>query len=268
LENQTETQTLINQIMKKITTLLFSLVAVLLSCSKDDAPQADSSDVLLQKIVTHESNGETYETAFKYEGSKLLEARSKRENKKFDYSGDLISKISWFSNPDADNTLSQTVVFNYLPDGRLKSFEQNSTSSFRVEFTYIDGERVDFHAFASRNSYNFNGYFKVKNSEISQYVYSAGATPRPSVDYHYDDKSHPLKNVTGYNKLFLYHYFYNSFHLSGFTTNIGSSKNCTSNSLIEDPDRIEITETYDYNDNGFPKTITRSNGSAKDDLFY
>jgi len=253
--------------MKKITTLLFSFIVLILSCSKDDSPQADNSGVLLQKIVTHNDEG-SYETIFKYEGKKLLEARSEKENKKFDYSDDKIAKISWYANPDTDNNLYQTVDFEYLADGRLKGFKKNSDYPLNVEFTYAGGDTVNFKAVAVRTSYNFNGYFRVKNNEISQYVYLAGATPRPSVDYHYDNKNHPLKNVTGYDKLFLYHYFYNSFHLDGFTTNIGSSRNCTSNSLIEDPSVIQITETYEYDGNGFPKTIIRSNDGPKDDLFY
>lgn len=253
--------------MKNITTLLFSFIAlILLSCSKDDSPQ-QNDPVLLQKIITHSDEGD-YETVFKYDGKKLLEARSTRESKKFEYQNDKIAKISWFSNPDAENRLYQTVAFEYLADGRLKNFTKNSNYPMTVEFTYVDGQTVNFNAIAGRNSYNFNGFFKVADNEISQYVYLAGGTPRPSVDYHYDSKSHPLKNVTGYSNLFLYHYFYNSFHMDGFTTNIGSSKNCTSNSLIDNPSVVQVTETYEYNEKGFPKVISRSNGNERDELFY
>jgi len=256
--------------MKNITTLFFSCATfLLLSCSKDDSSdiQAETPAVLLQKIITHSDEGD-YETVFTYEDNKLIEAKSIKENKKFNYQGDKISKISWYSNPDTNNTLTQTTEFEYLSDGRLKNFKTISSYPLTVEFTYVDNETVDFRAVAARNSYSFNGFFKVKNNEISQYVYLAGATPRPSVDYHYDEKSHPLKNVTGYSNLFLYHYFYNSFHNDGFTTNIGSSRNCTSNSLIANPNVIEVTETYEYNDKGFPKVISRSNGNEKDELFY
>lgn len=253
--------------MKKTTTLILScIVLVFLSCSKDDSPQ-NSSPVLLQKIITHSDEGD-YETIFKYDGEKLLEARSARESKKFDYQDGKISKIRWFSNPDTENTLYQTVDFEYLADGRLKNFKKISSYPLTVEFSYVDNETVNFNAVAARNSYSFNGYFKVADNEISQYVYLAGGTPRASVDYQYDTKSHPLKNVKGYSNLFLYHYFYNSFHADGFTTNIGSNRNCTSNSLIENPSVIEVTETYEYNDNGFPKVISRSNGNERDELFY
>jgi len=236
--------------MKKITTLLYSF-----------AP------VLLQKIITHSDEGD-YETVFKYDGDKLLEATSDKESKKFDYQAGKISKIRWFANPNSTNTLYQTVDFEYLPDGKLKTFKKQSDYPLTVEFTYVDNERVDFTAVAARNSYNFNGYFKVANNEIAQYVYLAGGTPRASVAYQYDTKSHPLKNVKGYSNLYLYHYFYNSFHLDGFTTNIGSSKNCTSNSLIADPSVIEVTDTYEYNENGFPKVISRRVGNERDELFY
>lgn len=258
--------------MKNNITLLFScVIALVLSCSKDDSPQVETQPVapaiLVQKIITHNDNGD-YETIFKYDGNKLLEAKSTKENKTFNYQEDKISKISWYSNPNSDNNLTQTTEFEYLADGRLKVFKTDSSYPLTVEFTYIDNETVDFKAVATRNSYSFNGFFKVKNNEISQYVYLAGATPRPSVDYHYDNKNHPLKNVTGYSNLYLYHYFYNSFHVNGFTTNIGSSRNCTSNSLIENPSVIEIPETYEYNENGFPKVISRNNGNEKDELFY
>jgi len=239
---------------------------LILSCSKDDSPQNETT-VLLQKIITHSDEGD-YETVFKYDGQKLIEAKSTRENKKFEYENGKISKIRWFSNPNTDNTLQQTVDFEYLANGKLKTFKTISNYPMTVEFTYVDNETVNFNAIAGRNSYNFNGFFKVANNEISQYVYLAGGTPRPSVDYQYDTKSHPLKNVQGYSNLFLYHYFYNSFHEDGFTTNIGSSRNCTSNSLIANPSVIEVTETYEYNPNGFPKVISRSGGNETDELFY
>jgi|GEM_PF-6174223 len=253
--------------MKKIILLFSFFSLLLLSCSSDDSSKIDPSEILVKKIVTQDSQG-SYETIFKYDGKKLLEARSTRQNKLFNYSGDNISKISWYSNPDTDNELTQYVDFEYFPDGKLKSFKKYLNSPLNVEFTYVDGDRVNFIATATRTSYSFNGFFKVKDNEISQYVYLAGGTPRPSVDYQYDNKNHPLKNVTGYSNLFLYNYFYNSFHLDGFTTNIGSSKNCISNSLIADPSIIQITDTYEYDANGFPKTINKSDDSARDSLFY
>ncbi|TPD67013.1 hypothetical protein [Flavobacterium microcysteis] len=253
--------------MKKIA-LLFCL-AILLSCSSDDSsqPHDTTADVLLKKTIT-QSNGNSYETLFTYDGKKLLQARSVKENKKFNYSGNNISKISWYTNPDTDNTLSQTVEFEYLPDGKLKKFKQESDNPLTVEFTYVGQDTVNFVARAYRSSYDFVGYFTVRDNEISEYVYLNGGRPRPSVKYTYDSKNHPLKNVTGYNKLFLYHYFYNSAHFNGFTTNVGSSKNCISNSLIQDPSVIEVMNTYEYNENGFPKVINKDSNSAADYLFY
>jgi len=253
--------------MKKIA-LLFSFALLLLtSCSDDDSQQQnDTSNVLLKKIITYDS-GSSYETNFTYEGKKLLEARSIRESKKFNYEGDNISKISWYKNPVTDNELSKQVNFEYLPDGKLKSFNQQSDYPLEVEFTYVGEDVVNFVAVAPRNAYSFVGYFKVKDNEIFEYVYLNGGTPRPSVRYQYDTKNHPLKNVTGYNKLFLFHYFYNSAHFNGFTTNVGSTKNCISNSLIEDPNVVEIMNTYDYNDDGFPKIINLDSNTA-DHLFY
>lgn len=253
--------------MKKI--VLLSCFAALLfsSCSSDDVPShEDTSNVLLQKTITY-GLGESYETIYKYDGKKLLEARSIKENKKFEYQGNNISKISWYDNPDTSNTLSQYVDFEYTPDGKLKKFSQHSSYPLAVEFTYANRDTVNFVAIAARNSYNFTGYFLVKDNEITEYVYLNGGTPRPSVRYQYDSKNHPLKNVTGYNKLALFHYFYNSVHFNGFTTNVGSSKNCISNSLISDPNVVEIMNTYEYNEKGFPKTINKDSNTA-DHLFY
>lgn len=255
--------------MKKIT-LLFSFFAFLfLSCANDDDSQQidDMSNILLQKIVTQSEEG-NYETVFKYDGKKLVEAKSALQNKQFNYTGDKITKISWYTNPNADNQLMQYVDFEYLPDGKLKSFKKYINAPINVEFTYVGEDTVNFVATAERGAYSFYGYFKVKNNEILQYVYLDGGRPRPSVNYQYDEKNHPLRNVTGYGNLFLFHYFCSSFHVDGFTTNIGSSKNCISNSLIDNPSVIEITNMYEYNNDGFPKTIRQNDDSTSDSLFY
>lgn len=253
--------------MKKIALLSCFAALLFSSCSSDDAtPQNDTSDVLLQKTITY-SLGTSYETIYKYDGKKILEARNSKENKKFEYQNNNISKISWYDNPDTDNSLSQYVDFEYTTDGKLKKFSQHSSYPLAVEFTYVGRDTVNFVAIAARNSYNFTGYFLVKDNEITEYVYLNGGTPRPSVRYQYDSKNHPLKNVTGYNKLALFHYFYNSVHFNGFTTNVGSSKNCISNSLISDPNVVEIMNTYEYNEKGFPKTINKDSNTA-DHLFY
>jgi len=254
--------------MKKIV-LLSSLVALLFSsCSSDDSPShEDTSNVLLQKTITYGLDG-SYETLYIYDGKKLLEARNIKENKKFSYQGENTTKISWYDNPDTDNTLSQYVDFEYTADGKLKKFNQHSSYPLAVDFTYVGRDTVNFVAVAARSAYNFTGYFLVKDNEITEYVYLNGGTPRPSVRYQYDNKNHPLKNVTGYNKLSLFHYFYNSAHFNGFTTNIGSSKNCISNSLIANPNVVEIMNTYEYNDKGFPKTINKDSNTAADHLFY
>lgn len=254
--------------MKKIALLFSCIVLLFSSCSSDDSlPQDDTSDVLLKKTITY-SGDTSYETIFKYEGKKLLEARSVRENKKFNYQGDNISKISWYANPDTDNELSKYVDFEYTPDGKLKKFNQNSSYPLAVEFTYVENNRVNFTAVASRSAYSFVGYFIMDGNEISEYIYLDGGTPRPSVRYQYDNKNHPLKNVTGYNKLSLFHYFYNSAHFNGFTTNVGSTKNCISNSLIADPSVVEIMNTYEYDAKGFPTTINKNSTTAADYLFY
>lgn len=254
--------------MKKIA-LLFSVLFVAFSSCTDDIDDAkfNTSETLLQKIVTRDGIG-TYETVFKYDGKKIIEARSVRENKEFIYEGDKISKISWHKNPEAENNLSQYVDFEYYPDGKLKSFKKYLESPLDVEFTYAGEDRVDFVATSTRSTYSFTGYFKVKDNEIAEYVYLNGGTPRPSVEYQYDNKNHPLKNVIGYNKLFLFNYFYSSSHFNGFTTNIGSSKNCISNSLIADPSVVEVMNLYEYGDNDFPKIINRTDNSVSDALFY
>jgi hypothetical protein len=254
--------------MKKIG-LLFSFFTILfLSCSDDNnSQQVDISNVLLKKIITY-TPATSYETIFTYDGKKIIEARNNRENKKFQYNGDNISKISWYSNPNTSNELSKYVEFSYLPDGKLSGFSQHSYYPLEVQFTYAENDIVNFTAYNASGSYTFVGYFKMMGTEISEYIYLNGGNPRPSVKYLYDDKNHPLKNVTGYNKLSLFHYFYNSAHFNGFTTNVGSAKNCISNSLINDPSVIEVMNTYEYNELGFPKTINKDSETTADHLFY
>lgn len=254
--------------MKKIALLCSFFAILFLSCSDDDkSSQTDTSNILLKKIITY-TQDTSYETIFTYDGKKIVEAKNLRENKKFQYDGDNISKISWYTNPDTSNELSKYVEFSYFPDGKLRGFNQHSHYPLDVQFTYAENDIVNFTAYNASGSYTFVGYFKMAGTEISEYIYLNGGNPRPSVKYLYDNKNHPLKNVIGYNKLSLFHYFYNSAHFNGFTTNVGSTKNCISNSLINDPSVVEVMNTYEYNTIGFPTTINKDSESAADYLFY
>ena len=256
--------------MKK--SFLVLSIFLIFSCSKNVeniAPSTiDPSNILLKRTVTH-NYGAVYETVFTYDGKKLLQQKSIRQRKEFVYDVDKIIKISWFQNPDSQNTLLQYVDFEYFPDGKLKRFKKYLDAPETVDFIYNSNGTVDFAYVADYNStYNFNGRLKIENNEVTQYDYISGNNTPTTKFFNYDDKNHPLKNVVGYDKLVLYNYFYASMHYSGFSTNVGNNHNQTSYRESSNPSQIITTYSIEYNNNNFPININKNDDFAADFLFY
>ncbi|WP_281310003.1 hypothetical protein [Flavobacterium flavigenum] len=251
--------------MKKIIFLL--CLSFFLSCTNDNNT-TDSSNILLKKIVTH-NYGTTYETIFTYDGNKLLQQKSNRQKKVFTYQGDNIVKIEWYQNPNSENELLQYVNFEYYPDGTLKRFKKYLDAPVTVDFIYNANGTVEFSYVADYNSYyNYTGRFKIDNQEISQFEFLTGNSPKSSIIFHYDNKNHPLKNVTGYNKLILFGFFYDSMHNSGFSTNSGNMQNQISYSYSSEPNTKYTTNSLEYNSNNFPTSINKDDDYVADYLFY
>ena len=251
--------------MKKIIFLLFILS--ILSCS-DDNSTTNSSKILLKKVVTHNYD-ETYETIFTYDGNKLLNQKSNRQKKIFTYEGDKIVKIEWYQNPNTQNQLLQYVDFEYYPDGMLKRFKKYLDAPETVDFIYNSNGTVNFSYVADYNSYyNYTGKLTIQNKEITQFEFLNGGTPRSSLIFYSDNKNHPLKNVTGYDKLILYSFFYDSMHNSGFSTNSGNIHNQISYSFLSEPNTTYTSNTFEYNSNNFPKSINKDNDYVADYLYY
>jgi hypothetical protein len=258
--------------MKKIFILL-TILPLIFSCSDNDNStennsNVDPSNVLLKRVITRNYNT-TYETVFNYNGKKLLNQKSSRQNKVFTYDGNNIVKIEWYQNPNEENTLLQYVVFEYYSNGNLKKFAKFIDAPVTVDFTYNTDNTIDFlYTDESNNYYNFSGKFKIENNEIKEYYFEEGNTNQNSLIYFNDNKNHPLKNVVGYDKLILYGYFFASSHSSGFSTNFGNKHNQVSYGLLENPSSIQMLNTFEYNTNNFPININKNNQFISDYLFY
>ena len=210
-----------------------------------------------------------YETVYTYDG-KLVRAKSSRLRTEFTYSGDNIVSMMHYVDPDNDNYNHYSEGFEYNTDGTLKrvQFITNSTPSSSAEYTYnLDGT-VNIAILENDSSISLTGKFTIVNGEVTKFEYVYSGTPAVS-EYRYDNKNHPLKNVTGYNKLLLFNFLNQSVHDDrGYSTNCGNYQNQTS---VKDsnigPDFF-TNRNIEYNDADFPVSITYIDDDIVDHVYY
>lgn len=251
--------------MKKA--LIIIAIILLYSCSNsENSSNTNTDDILLKKVITH-NLGTVYETVFSYNGKKLLEEKSYRQRKVFTYDGDRIVKIEWYQNPDTENVLLQYVDFEYFSDGKLKKFQVFLEYNYSVTFTYNTDDTVDFAYLNTTSSATATGKLTIQGNEITKYQNITGGAAT-SCMYYYDNKNHPLKNVTGYDKLVLYSYFFPDMHSSGYSTNFGCMQNYVSYAFLSDPTNVQLANIYEYNSQNFPININKDDPNVADFLFY
>ena len=110
--------------MKKIIYLFSALILLFVFCYSESHNSSDDTcvPVLLKKIIETDYNGDVFTTNYFYEGNKIVKTvDDDGYYEKFYYTGDLITKMEFYSDTDL---LEQTDLFTYNVNQQLGSFQR------------------------------------------------------------------------------------------------------------------------------------------------
>lgn len=174
------------------------------SCSPSDGNTSNSDNLFLLKKAIYTNPDGVFTTNYNYNGNKILKViTSNFGYSNFTYSGDLISSVE---NYDVNNNLISKSLYNYNANNEIAYFIElfySSNIGHRIVYQYnSDGTVLSNQYTGNLNiqntlSYTCKIYFL--NGEVSSEVFSYGSTK--TINFTYDNKNHPNKNVIGFNKL-------------------------------------------------------------------
>ena len=249
--------------MKKLA-LAFSALTliVLVSCSVSDedpvANTVDPSSVLLKKIIDLDPVHGNVTTLINYNGNKVTGSTSDDGSSDvFTYTGDLITKVEYFTG----TTLDQRELYTYNSNNKLVTYVRldfDATGS-GVKETYVhnaDGT-ISYSRYLgdtnSQTQLNNTGKAFFTNGEISKvekYYTTGGVNTTQVTNYTYDDINNPLMNITGYAA---------TAFTDGFAD--GILHNVLTETHVSNSTQ-NLTTTYTYNSNNFPVTSSETGSSS------
>ena len=233
--------------MKKLICFL-SLSLVLASCSSDDSTETidnSGSTLFVQKTVEGTGASAT-NTFYSYNGNKIVSAINEDgDGYYYTYTGDLITKAEL----KRDDVAVETEYYEYDANQRLISFRSISVSAmdagFKTLYTYNADGTVGLKAYSGSRTSQTNldstsiAYFE--NGEVVKIT----SPDYPTLNYTYDGKNNPFKNVLGFDKI-----SYDESQAVGMAQNVVTSNDW------EEPNDVTDTTTYTYNDSNYPLTQT------------
>lgn len=240
--------------MKKTSLLLSSIALFALnSCTKEDSktdnPGVEDTSILLKKITA----GSSFTNTFTYNGNKIIKEENSDGTTSYTYTGDLITKI------DVSYTDEGRITEYEYADGRLKKAtiqEKNTsngafTTTMSQDYTYNpDGTILITNNDLRSTTPSVSGTRKITlapNGNIAkeESFQADGTTLNSKIEYEYDDKNSPLKNVTGIGEL--------------LDSEISAKNNITkrtNTSITTSATYVTITtNVYTYNDKGYPTKV-------------
>lgn len=242
--------------MKKLYTFCWIILSVLslASCSSD----ADSSsNVTLLKKIQSVDLGQNAVHNFYYKGTKLtkvtFDIQGQTNGKgydKYSYINDLISEIKTFS---SNNQLLSVITLTYNNLNQLTEvvkIEPSRNYGLKTVFDYSTNNTVIAQTFsgntsAQDNPSNQTTTFLLQNDEVVSKSF-ASADMNYSIEYVYDDKNNPFKNVTGYHAIKLYAILNNG--LLGLNHNLLKQTTYFDANVIDSQIDFELN----YNQDNFP----------------
>lgn len=254
--------------MKKLALVFSALVLILTSCSSsdDDAATLEPSPVLLKKIIDVDPIDGNITTLLTYNGNKITGSSSDDGTSlAFTYTGDLITKLDYFTG----TTLDQRELYTYNSNNKLVTFVRLNydlpTSGVKETYVHNADGTISYSRYlgdaVSQTQLTYTGKAFFTNGEISKvekYYTIGGVNTTQTTNYTYDDKNNPFMNITGYSALT----FTDSF-ADGVMHNVLTEVH-VSNSASN------LTSTYTYNSSNFPITSseTGSFGTINSQYFY
>lgn len=253
--------------MKKLLYVFSALVLIFTSCSSDSDSSSDSpaGTVLLKRIVETDPDGIVSNTTITYSGNKIVRMSfddGTYEN--YTYTGDLITKSESF---DENDDLNEAFIYVYDGSGKLIESRWldylSASGSSKQVYVYNNDGTISFQEFYgdvdSQTSLARVGKIFANKYEVYM-PEEVGSYPAHTIThtFTYDDKNQPMKNVTGYNKIWFAFTDYGTNYANNITSDLHT------NTLgVYQP----ITSTvYTYNSQNYPITEAETNHTNSDEV--
>lgn len=236
--------------MKNLLGLLSATLLVFTSCSKDDNNESSdpASPILVKKITTIDSKGNSSSESYLYNGNKIVSVTQEDGSvTKYNYTGDLITKIEKFDSTGALNLITNYIYIEGKLDSSIDNYSNNNKYYYKIKYTHNQDETISYEQFTGvvstgiEEKYGPTGKYTYKNENVVklEVSYSGGES---LYTYEYDAKNNPFKNVLGYYNLFL--------------------EDVYANNVIKEISNSEKVYTYKYNENNYPtEKVTNFSGS-------
>lgn len=242
--------------MKKVLFFLSAVAIVsLASCSGNDDesstnPNPDPSTSVLPKRVVWEHEdpeGFNYDITYTYNGNKLVQGNYIDGTvERYTYTGDLITKVEYVFEGQVDTQQ----LFEYDSNNRLVTHKYQDLvddNQERSVFVYnADGTVTENYYSESMTSPSTNAFVMTLtfvNGEMTKLVQQGYST----LNYTYDSKNSPFKNVTGYAAI--------AYAKHGDYETEGKNQNILS-VFDETDNRSYMTNTIQYNADNYPTQVT------------
>lgn len=254
--------------MKRLSLILGMMtMGILASCSTDefdtdvttdaaDAAKLNQKGVYLKRIVTTTNAGSTVNTSdYLYSGSKLARINSSDgTHVVYTYTGNLITERAYYYN----NTLNTKEIFQYNDNSQLLSYRRvnpSNTVLYTALYQYnsdgtvsVSGYRgstvVESSKIVNRKVFVVNGQV----NKIENYTISNGSAVTEVLNYTFDTKNSPFKDILGFDKLTYYDTALNGSarNVTGINT-VGASLANSGNDIVQ----------YTYNAQNYPVTADK-----------
>lgn len=200
--------------MKRLSCILgVAMVATFASCSTDDydnvgtadqATKFDPNYYLVKKVQTSSEGGATVtEDQYFYNGKKLLKVVSTDGREiRYTYSNDLIVERDFYVN----GTLNSKEQFDYYKSNQLIGFKRlNAAGTVIYKATYTsnaDGT-VSVRGLNAQNVEILNRKVFFSGTNVYKIESYSGSTTEV-LNYNFDGKNSPFRNIVGFDKLTYY----------------------------------------------------------------
>jgi len=241
--------------MKKIFSLFFISVFIIIfsSCTAD---VDDTSQFKLVKKIIEVNKDETSLTInFAYDGDKIVSIDSELSNTTFTYSGNLITKIIQLDKTSQDQ---KTFDYFYTNDNLTKVI---SSDNYTLNYTYQSGGKIAYEKTSTDSNINIvlvcNGTLSIQYNNVVQKnktLNTSGVNilEKEELSFAYDNKSNPLRNIVGFNKLLDHSELISA---NNYYTNIVISSTKYLDTEAEVSSAVVISKNYNYDKEGYPKEV-------------
>lgn len=264
--------------MKRLSLILgIMTMGILASCSTDEFDtevtppdgmenaKLNPKGVLLKRTTATTNGGSSVTTSdYVYDGSKLLKVTSSDGTHViYTYSGNLITERAFYYN----NALNTKEIFEYNSAGKLSNYRRvnpSNTVLYRAVYQYNSDGTVTISGYkgstTTQSAQIVNRKVFVSNGQVNKienYTVSNGSAVTEILNYSFDTKNSPFKDILGFDKLTYYDTALNgnARNVTGITTS-GASLANSGNDVVQ----------YTYNAQNYP--VTANKGSIVFQYFY